>query len=86
VLGMLKSEVLMADGGTGWRRDVGRAGWQPKISKRSVMAVAYISGKWAFGQALLVPAIICAGTKGLATSPQIRPPARQPLVPVTNRD
>jgi hypothetical protein len=54
------------------------------------------SGKRAFGQAPLVPAVIWAGTKGLATSPQIRPPARQPLVPVrynplvpvwdTNRD
>jgi hypothetical protein len=40
------------------------------------------SGKRAFGQAPLVPAVIWAGTKGLATSPQIRPPARQPLVPV----
>jgi hypothetical protein len=40
VLGMLKSEVLMADGGTGWRRDVGRAGWQPEISKCIVTAAA----------------------------------------------
>jgi hypothetical protein len=37
---MLKSEVLMADGGTGWRRDVGRAGWQPEISKHSVTVAA----------------------------------------------
>jgi hypothetical protein len=40
------------------------------------------SGKRTFGQALLVPAVIWAGTKGLAMSPQIRPPAWQPLVPV----
>jgi hypothetical protein len=41
------------------------------------------SGKQAFGQASLVPAVIWAGTKGLATSPDIRrSTARQPLVPV----
>jgi hypothetical protein len=40
------------------------------------------SGKRAFGQDPLVPAVIWAGTKGLATSPQIRQPARQPIVPV----
>jgi hypothetical protein len=40
------------------------------------------SGKRAFGQALLVPAVIGAGTKGMATSPQIRPPAWEPIVPV----
>jgi hypothetical protein len=46
------------------------------------LILAFTSGKRAFGQALLVPAVIWARTKGLATSPQIRPPARQPLVPV----
>jgi hypothetical protein len=40
------------------------------------------SGKRAFGQALLVPAVIWARTKGLATSPLIRPRVRHPLVPV----
>jgi hypothetical protein len=40
------------------------------------------SGKQAFGQASLVPAVIWAGTKGLATSPQIRPRVWHPLVPV----
>jgi hypothetical protein len=44
--------------------------------------VAATSGKWAFGQDPLVPAVIWVGTKGLATSPQIRPPTRQPIVPV----
>jgi hypothetical protein len=54
------------------------------------------SGKWAFGLDPLVPAIIWAKTKGPATSLQIRPPVREPLVPVryeplvpiwdTNRD
>jgi hypothetical protein len=34
---------------------------------------AHTCGKRAFGQALLVPAVIWAGTKGLATSPLIRP-------------
>jgi hypothetical protein len=43
--------------------------------------LAYTSGKWAFGQDPLVPAVIWAGTKGPAMSPQIRPPAREPLVP-----
>jgi hypothetical protein len=49
-----------------------------------------------FGQDPLVPAVIWAGTKGPATSPQNRPTARQLLVPArynplvlvwdTNRD
>jgi hypothetical protein len=49
--------------------------------------IQYTSGKWAFGQDPLVPA---------TTSPQIRSPAQEPLVPVryeplvpvwyTNRD
>jgi hypothetical protein len=40
------------------------------------------SRKRAFGQAPLVLAVIQAGTKELATSPDIRCLARQPLVPV----
>jgi hypothetical protein len=40
------------------------------------------SGKRAFGQASLVPAVIWAGTKSLATSPQIRLRVRHPLVPI----
>jgi hypothetical protein len=40
------------------------------------------SGKRTFGQVLLVPAVIWAGTKGLATSSLICPPARETLVPV----
>jgi hypothetical protein len=42
----------------------------------------FTSGKRAFGQAHLVPTVIWAGTKGLATSSQIRPPVREPIVPV----
>jgi hypothetical protein len=70
--------------------------WLSQKKRTAAVQVISTSGKQAFGQALLVPAIIWAGTKGLATSPQIRPPAREPLVPVcykplvpvwdTNRD
>jgi hypothetical protein len=45
-------------------------------------ALPNTSGKRAFGQAHLVPAVIWAETKGLATSPQIRPPVWEPIVPV----
>jgi hypothetical protein len=39
-------------------------------------------GKRAFDQGSLVLSVIWAGTKGLATSPLIRPRVRHPLVPV----
>jgi hypothetical protein len=58
---------------------------KPLTSRTTVqvrLVLCITSGKWAFGQAHLVPAVIWAGTKGLATSPQIRPPAREPIVPV----
>jgi hypothetical protein len=46
-----------------------------------LMLMLVTSGKLAFGLDHLVPAVICVGTKGPATSPQIRPTAREPLVP-----
>jgi hypothetical protein len=42
------------------------------------------SGKRAFGLDPLVPAVIWAGTKGPATSPQNRLAAREALVPARN--
>jgi hypothetical protein len=54
----------------------------PKQPYASSRLRQYTSGKQAFGQAPLVPDVIWAGTKGLATSPDIRRPARHPLVPV----
>jgi hypothetical protein len=46
------------------------------------MNITHTSGKWAFGLDPLVPAAIWVGTKGPTTSLQIRPPAREALVPV----
>jgi hypothetical protein len=46
-----------------------------------LISLSTTSGKWAFGLDPLVLAVIWAGTKGPATSPQIRPTAQEPLVP-----